>query len=85
MVTQGIDGDVEFQPLGDDEDGRELAERRQPAQPQDRIQTDIAVRMSKIGDGNVSHVGSLAAQGRRRQIRGLTAISSLALAADMAQ
>ncbi len=63
MATQGIDRDVEFEPLHHDEDRGELAEHREPAQPQDRIQTDIAARMAKIGGSDVGHAGSLAAPG----------------------
>ena len=68
MATQGMTGNVEFQPLRHDEDRGELAERGQPAQPQDRIQTDIAARMAEIGGGNVGHAGSLAARASRSQI-----------------
>ena len=48
--------DVEFEPLRHDENGGELAEHGEPAQPQDGIQTDIAARMAKIGGGDVGHV-----------------------------
>ena len=58
----GYHRDVEFEPLHHDEDGGELAQHRQPAQPQDRIQTDIAARMAEIGGGDISVIsGSLAA------------------------
>ena len=60
----GNDGKVEFQPLRHDEDRGELAERRQPAQPEDGIETDIAVRKAEIGGGDVGHCGSLAVRGR---------------------
>ena len=60
----GNDGKVEFQPLRHDEDRGELAERRQPAQPENRIQTDIAVRKAEIGGCDVGHCGSLAVWGR---------------------
>ncbi len=63
MATQGMTGNVEFQPLRHDEDRGELAERRQPAQPEDGIETDIAARMAKIGGGDVGHAASLAACG----------------------
>ena len=56
----GDDGKLEFQPLPHDEDRGELAERSQPAQPQDRIETDIAVSKAEIGGCNVGHCGSLA-------------------------
>ena len=67
----GNDGNVEFQPLRHDEDRGELAERRQPAQPQDRIQTDIAVRMAEIGGGDVGHCREFSRAGARSQIRGI--------------
>ena len=56
----GHHGNVEFQPLCHDEDRGELAEHRQPAQPQNRIQTDIAVWLAEIGVCSVGHAGSLA-------------------------
>ena len=92
--------DVEFEPLRHDENGGELAEHGEPAQPQDGIQTDIAARMAKIGGGDVGHSGSLAAQGRDHKfasgkgllsrvvfdVFGSKALRpSLALAAAMAQ
>src|SRR5262249_32139864 len=55
----GDDRNVEFQPLRHDEDGGELAEHRKPAQPQDRIQADMSLRMAKLGSGNFSHIGQL--------------------------
>ena len=55
--------DVEFEPLRHDEDGGELAEHGEPAQPQDGIQTDMAARMAKIGFCEVGHGGSLAVRG----------------------
>jgi hypothetical protein len=58
------DGNVELQPVRHDEDRGELAERRQPAQPQYRIETDMAEWMAKIGAGNFSHSATLAAQRR---------------------
>ncbi len=60
----GNDGKVELEALHHDEDGGELAEHGEPAQPQDRIQTDIAARVAEIGGGDVGHSTSLAAQGR---------------------
>ena len=45
----GDDRDVEFESLHHDENGGELAEHREPAQPQDGVQTDMAARMAKIG------------------------------------
>jgi len=57
----GGDLDIEFEPLDHDEDGDELAEHGEPTQPQYRVQTDIAARMTKIGGGDVSHSLSLAA------------------------
>jgi hypothetical protein len=58
----GNHGKLETQPLRHDEDRGELAERRQPAQPQYGIETDVAARMAKIGSRNFSHPRSLAAQ-----------------------
>ena len=58
----GNDGEVEFQPMRHDEDRGELAERCQPAQPEDRIETDIAVRKAEIGGVDVGHCWSLAAR-----------------------
>ena len=58
MVDAGDDLDVEFEPLHHDENGGELAEHGEPAQPQDRIQADIAARMAKIGGGDVGHAGT---------------------------
>jgi hypothetical protein len=60
----GDDRKLEFQPMRHDEDRGELAQRRQPAQPEDGIETDIAVRQAKIGGGDVGHRGSLAVWGR---------------------
>jgi hypothetical protein len=59
----GDDRDVEFEALHHNENGRELAEHREPAQPQYRIQTDIAARMANIGGCNFGHIGSLSAPG----------------------
>ena len=47
---------IEVEPLLDDEDGRELPEHREPAQPQDRIQPDMRARFAKIGGGGVGHL-----------------------------
>ena len=57
----GNDGNVEFQPLRHDEDRSQLAEGCEPAQPQYRIQTDMAARLAKIGGGNICHAPSLPA------------------------
>ena len=81
----GNDGDVEFQPLRHDEDRGELAERRQPAQPQDRIETDIAARMAEIGGGNVGHAGSLAARRRDHKFARACLKSAASLAASVAR
>jgi hypothetical protein len=54
-MVAGRDRDVEFEPLGHDENRRELAEHGEPAQPQYRIQPDIAARMAKIGGGHFGH------------------------------
>src|SRR5277367_4136345 len=43
------DLDIEFKTLLDDEDSRELPKRGEPAQPQNRVQTDLAARETKIG------------------------------------
>ncbi|MGY3693983.1 hypothetical protein ACVIGA_004063 [Bradyrhizobium sp. USDA 3240] len=59
MMTQGTIGNVEFQSLGHDEDRDELAERGEPAQPQDRIQADIAAGLAEIGS-EVGHLWTLA-------------------------
>jgi len=58
----GNDGKGEFQPMRHDEDRGELAECCQPAQPENRIETDIAVRKAEIGGGDVGHDWSLAAR-----------------------
>jgi hypothetical protein len=84
----GDNRDVELEPLHHDENGGKLAKCREPAQPQDCVQTDVAARMSKIGGGNFGHIGTLAAQGHdhkltRQALR--RAGQSLALAAAMAQ
>src|SRR5215218_2285526 len=47
-----------------DEDRGELAERRQPAQPEDGIETDIAVRKAEIGGVDIGHIWSLALRHR---------------------
>ena len=56
----GDHGNVKIQSLRHDEDRGELAERRQPAQPQYCIKTDMAARMAKVGVGNFGHSASLA-------------------------
>ncbi|MEY9444996.1 hypothetical protein ABIE82_002444 [Bradyrhizobium diazoefficiens] len=53
----GDDLDVELQPLRHDEDRGELAEHREPAQPQDGVQADMPLRGAKVGSGNFGHVG----------------------------
>jgi hypothetical protein len=45
------DRQIEFETLGDDEDRRELSERGKPAQPQDGVQPDIALRVAQVGGG----------------------------------
>jgi hypothetical protein len=49
------DRNIEVEALHHEEDGRELAEGREPAQPQDGIQTDIPSRMVEIGQCGVGH------------------------------
>jgi hypothetical protein len=41
--------------LLDEEDGRELPECGEPAQPQNRVQSDLAARETKIGGGGIGH------------------------------
>ena len=50
---------LEIEPLLDDEDGRELAEHGEPAQPQDRVQPDMRARFAKIGGGVVGHLRAI--------------------------
>ncbi len=52
---QGISGSSKSSALLDDEDGRELAEHGEPAQPQDRVQPDMRARFAEIGGGGVGH------------------------------
>ena len=56
----GHDRHVEFEPLRHDEDRGELAQHREPAQPQDGVQADMTLRMAEVGIGDVGHVRSLA-------------------------
>ena len=58
----GDDVDVELEPLHHDENGGELPEHGEPAQPQDRVEADIAARMAKIGGGDFGHGGTLPAR-----------------------
>src|SRR6202022_4888164 len=84
----GDDLDVEPEPLRHDEDGGKLPEHGEPAQPQDRIQPDVAARMAKIGGGNVGHAGSLAGTGPDHKLPPPAipnACQGLALAAALAQ
>ena len=45
----GHDRQVEFEALHHDEDRRELAQHGEPAQPQDGVQADMALRMAEVG------------------------------------
>ena len=52
----GHDGQVEFEALRHDEDGRELPKRREPAQTQDRVEPDTPFGMAKLGSSrDVGH------------------------------
>ena len=51
---------IEFEALHHDENGRKLPERGEPTQPQNRVQTDIALRVAKIGGGDIGHGAMLA-------------------------
>src|SRR5262249_1616746 len=53
------DRQIQIEALHHDEEGGELSESREPAQPQDRVQTDIAPRMAKIGGADIGHGGML--------------------------
>ena len=64
----GNDRQIEIQPLGNDEDGGELAEHRKPAQPQNGVQTDIAARVTEIGGSYIAHVLQLIRPIPRSQI-----------------
>ena len=75
MATQGMTGRSNSSPWRHDEDGGELTERGEPAQPQYRIQTDMAARLAEIGGGNVGHFNSLAAR-LRSQIRAIRLFAS---------
>ena len=87
MVTQGTTVDVEFEPLHHDENGGELPEHGEPAQPQDRVEADIAARMAKIGGGDFGHGRNSSRAGSGPQICQALPdmVQCLALAAAMAQ
>ncbi len=51
---------VEFQSLHDDENGGELAQHGEPAEPQDGVEADLALRMAKVEAGVIGHGRSLA-------------------------
>src|ERR1700687_3751274 len=76
QAGQADDGDaghhrnVEFEPLNHDKNRGKLPERGEPAQPQDRIETDMAARMAKIGGSNFGHEASLRARGPDHKLAG---------------
>ena len=88
MLTQGTIGDVELEPLRHDEDRGELAQHREPAQPQDGVQADMPLRGAEVGGGESrsfrpmwrcrSRITNRAAQRNHR-------ITSLALSAAIAE
>lgn len=53
----GDDLDIELQSLRYDEDRGELAQHREPAQPQDRVQADMPLRVAEVGGGKFGHIG----------------------------
>ncbi|MGY3462563.1 hypothetical protein ACVWW5_008013 [Bradyrhizobium sp. LM3.4] len=83
----GDDLDVEFQPLRHDENRSELAEHREPAQPQDRVQADMPLRGAEVGSGNFSHVGQFcgAFSITNAELAEPPGITSLALSAAIAE
>ena len=64
----GDDREIEIEPLHHDKNSRELAEHGKPAQPQNRVQTDIAARMAEIGGCDVGHCGEFSRALRGSQI-----------------
>ena len=47
----GHHGHVEFQSLHDDENGGELAQHGEPAQPEDGVEADVAMRVAEVEAG----------------------------------
>ncbi len=85
MVEAGHDRHVEFEALRHHEDGHELAQRREPAQPQDRVQPDAPLGMAKLGSSrDFGHGSQISRVACRSQMTGSEA-AEVALFDVMAQ